>query len=749
MTKNAVQVILETSFGNILAEVYPDRAPLTAGAFLRCVDDDGYTGIAFARAVRPDNDHGTPAIAVLQAAERDQAKFRPGVPHESTAETGLRHVDGALSLARLTVGTATPSAFFISVGEQPSLDFGGGRNSDGQGFAVFGKVIEGMDIVRRIHGSPTQSDAPVPYLMGQMLEEPVVIRSARRTGCDTNGRAPLQSMSSAYWDYRVREFPFEATFAGDHRGRDQLERASLEDIERRASACGAFLARARQIDPKTLSREDAVTLSLMTEQLTNTIEAFRLKDHLMPKLFPLGFYDLFEKLAKVVPLNIRSDFEAFVTRLRAAPRYFEENIEVLEAGIQAGYRLPRVLLPRLFGALDAQVAEGGIAALIAARLRHPPSGMDEAKFADLRKSVLDAMAQYVLPALRGFRRFINERQEALCCDSVSLRDQPQGETIYRFRIRQQTTTELDPAAIYALGLEEVHAIHSEVGAILRTAAFGGNGRAFAAHLNASPEFVDASAERLLERGRAVAKRIDGLLPRLFGRLPRITYGVQSFTVGQSLNGPPALAQPAPADRSQAGVFWLTALPERCPHYQLVAYALHEAWPGHLMQFARAHELDHLPAFRRFGWADYNSYIEGWALYCERLGFDLDLYDDPYVAFGRLSLDMWRAVRLVVDTGIHWKGWSREVAIGYMMENSFLPDDVVAFEVDRYIGWPAQALSYKLGERTIRDLREHAERTLGERFSLRDLHDELLSTGPVSLSALNSHMREWISNQRAS
>ncbi|HKT53910.1 MAG TPA: DUF885 domain-containing protein, partial [Caulobacteraceae bacterium] len=255
--------------------------------------------------------------------------------------------------------------------------------------------------------------------------------------------------------------------------------------------------------------------------------------------------------------------------------------------------------------------------------------------------------------------------------------------------------------------------------------------------------IAPDAASLLKQVRALAKQIDGLLPRLFGRLPRITYAVEQFTADASAALPPALAQPAPADRATAGVYWLTALPERCPEHLHVPLTLHEAWPGHLMQFALAQEQESLPAFRRHGWSEYNGYVEGWALYCERLGEELGLYRDPADRFGLLSFELWRAARLVVDTGLHWNGWGRDQAIEYMVENTFLPRGTIEAEVDRYIGMPAQALSYKLGERTITALRAEAEAALGDRFALRDFHDELLALGPVSLDALQGHMRRWI------
>jgi uncharacterized protein (DUF885 family)/cyclophilin family peptidyl-prolyl cis-trans isomerase len=747
MTKHQVfassplKVRAVTDIGDLVLELYGDRAPKSVAAFLGYVDGGRYDGARFARTVHSGNDNGAPPIEVVQAFVDPGSEAPVEIEHESTALTGLTHQEGVVSLARRALGTGTPATFFISLARQPALDFGGARLPDGEGFAAFARVVDGLDLAREIQARPTLEEAPTDYLKGQLIAEPVMIHAMRREPLEP--AAQLQALVEDYWAFRTREFPVEATAAGLRTDAHRLEGARLADHARRARVCAAMLARASTIDAAGLLDQDGVSLALVRGQLQGIVQAWELGDHLVPVLFPFGFADLPQHLAQTTALNSLLDLEAFAARLEAIPAYFAENLATLEAGLDGGYRIPRALWPRILGLLDAHLAEGGVAAAIRTRAETPIPGADPKAQAAIGVRIVRAVEEGVLPALRQTRARLAALDGGHLRDSVSICDLPAGRDYYRFKVRQQTSLDLDPDAIHALGLEEIAGLGEELRAVLTRMGEGAEARAVAARLEAR---IAPDGARLLEQVRATAKRIDALIPRVVGRMPRVTYGVEPLTPEQSRELPPGLAQPSPADRSMPGLFLLTALPERCPLHLVIPLTLHEAWPGHLMQFAIAHELDALPAFRRYGWTDYNGYVEGWALYCERLGHDLGLYDNPEDHFGRLTFDLWRASRLVVDTGLHWKGWSRDQAIAFMVENTFLPPETIASEVDRYIGMPAQALSYKLGERSIRALRVAAEVALGARFSLRDFHDALLALGPVSLDILEDHMRRWIAEQ---
>ncbi|MGK2286081.1 DUF885 family protein [Pedomonas sp. V897] len=738
MASDTPRVRIITDAGDLVVELYPERAPATVAAFLEQVDAGAYNGGSFQRTVRHDNDRGFPRIDVVQAYAAASAGPLVMVEHESTAETGLAHLDGTLSLARQDGGLASPQTFFISIGQQPALDAGGGRTKDGLGFAAFGRVIEGMAVVRAISIRKTTDEAPVAYVRGQLLAEPVMIyRAAREPGTP---RALLQALADDYWAFRLREFPTEATATGIRSENRRLEGVREEDHARRARLCEAMLARAYAIETDGLSMDDRATLGLLIGQLEMIVTAYRLDTRFIPQLFPFGFFDVPDLLAQQSPLETAQDLEDFAARMVALPAYLADNLAMLDAAFARGFRISRVLLPRILTMLDAHLSDSGVRSRIGARLEAAVAAAPEGSLAAHRDRILKILDTQMLPALRSVRETFAGLDPALLTDSVSVLDQPNGEAFYCHKVREQTSLDIGPDSVHAIGLEEVARINAELDAVLEKMGRAGERAAVAAELD---KRLAADADTLLAYVRAVTKRIDGRLPRLFGRLPRTTYGVEPLSVEASHALPPAMAQPAPADRSMPGIFWLTALPEKCPLHLVVPLALHEAWPGHLMQMSIAHELDHLPDFRRYGWSHYNGYIEGWALYCERLGHDLGLYDDPADQFGLLTFELWRAVRLVVDTGLHWKRWSREEAIAYMAANTFLPRATIESEVDRYIGMPAQALSYKLGERAIVRLREMAAARLKDRFSLREFHDVILSQGPVSLMVLAASVHRWI------
>lgn len=736
----APRVRIITDLGDLLVELHPDRAPKSVAAFLAEVRAGAYDGGSFGRIVRADNDRGAPVIAVVQGLSVGTGEVRADVEHESTADSGLRHEDGTISLPRIDGGLGSAQGFFICIGAQPALDSGGGRTADGLGFAAFGRVVAGMAVARAIHALPTKADAPIDYLMGQIPVAPAAIRRIAPEAATP--AALLHDLADDYWRFRVREFPVDASAAGDRRGNRLLDELSDAAFARRARLCAAMLARAEAIDGGTLDAESATTLALLTQQLATIVEAHDHDEHHRPQLFPWGFFSTPSMLAQQTALDTVVDRDEFLARLEGMPAYLAAGLDLLREGFRRGYRVPRILQSRILALLDADLAGEGLAATVTARFAPAIAGADAALLEAQRGRAAALVADAIAPGLRAVRDVV-AGLEAELVDAVGLSSQPGGRDYYRFKVRQQTSTDTDPDSIHAIGLAEVARIQAELDAVLVGMGRPGERAAVAAELEAR---VAPDAETLLSHARAYAKRVDGLLPRLFGRMPRITYGVEPLTAAASAALPPALAQPAPADRSMPGIYWLTALPEKLPLHLIPALTLHEAWPGHLMQFSIAHELDRLPDFRRYTWQDYNGYVEGWALYSERLGDDLGLYDDPADRFGLLSFELWRAARLVVDTGIHWLGWSRAQAIDYLDASSFLPRMTCESEVDRYIGMPAQALSYKMGERVIHGLRADAEAALGEAFSLRALHDMILGLGPVSLSELDRRVHAWIAVQ---
>ena len=544
-----VHVRLSTAAGDIVICLEPDRAPNTVAAFLDWVDDDRISGLRFARVVREDNDRGAPPITVIQTMP-DPYRPAPVIAHESTTQSGLRHREGAVSLARGPAGETTPEAFFICVGDQPALDHGGARAADGQGFAVFGAVVDGMDVVRMIHAGATRPDAPTPYLEGQILAEPVDIFVAQREPATPAAR--LQRLAEDYWRFFVREFPAEAAIAGAPPADGRLGNARIASLQRRNAQAHALLQRARSIDRTDLSQDEDITAELLVTLLTTISDAWAAGDHLTPKLYPFGFTEIPAYLIGSAAVSNKADEATLIARLNAVPDYFAGHMQTMKDAQRLGYRFPRVLLARVCGLIEAQLATGGIADIVRARIA--PENFPAAAAA------LDAG---VLPALRNALSYLREDEDALCRDSISVRDQPNGDAYYLFRVRQQTTTDLHPDEIHALGIADVASLREDLDRALCEAGADCDASSYLARISRTG--VAPNAAGLLQHARSVAKTIDGKLPLLFGRLPRITYAVEGFSPSQSLQRPIAMAQPSPADRRLPGVFWITALPERCPH----------------------------------------------------------------------------------------------------------------------------------------------------------------------------------------
>lgn len=554
----------------------------------------------------------------------------------------------------------------------------------------------------------------------------------------------LIQLAAEYWDFFLDEHPFDAYQQGDARGRHALFRESLADYQRREQWYASFEPKLQAVDALALPAEHRNTLLLLKREVSEARERFALKLHLRPTHFPFGPEMYLGYALSGTTLATRPDADDLRTRLRTLPQYFDDYVERLHAGSALGFRLPTVLLTPMLASLDAQLNAANDDCIWLKPLR--AAGIAKQPWLPELKAEL---ALFVESDIRpAYLRWREALQQAPLRDSIGLASEPEGEAVYRFLARQQTTGSVPPEEIHRLGLAEVQRIARAMQALASNAQPNGSLASFRQSLRDEPNAVAPSGEALRERIEVLAKRIDLRLPETFGQLPRMSYGVQSIPEAAAQQLPVAYAQPNPASGQSAGIFWVTSLPARCLRYTHLALTLHEAWPGHLMHVALIQEMDSLPAFRRFSLGNYNAYFEGWAMYCEQLGHDMGLYTDAGSHYGQLELEMMRALRLVVDTGIHLQGWGREQAIETMAAYQAQDRAVLAAEVDRYIGMPAQALSYKMGELKIRELRQRAERTLGERFRLRAFNDQLLNCGPVTLTLLDAHVQHWLDQQSA-
>lgn len=549
----------------------------------------------------------------------------------------------------------------------------------------------------------------------------------------------LAQLARSYWDLQKREFPIAAIQAGEAPESPMLMREAPADHERRAGWAREALLKLAEIDRTNLSSDDRATHALLERELELLVQTLDCDAHLRPPLHPLGPDFLLQSWASATALETMADGRTYIDRLRAIPAALGGVREALAEGVSRGYRYPRLVIERaaerVRGAL-AGVPEDSAFAAPLNRL-----GSRSPAMAEVAAEGRSAVAELVYPAFSDFADFIQTELGAVARESISCVDDKSGEALYRYLIRQSTTLALASEEIHALGLKEVERIEAEMAAVADCDL-----DSFRERLRTDEQQFAESGEALRGQIEILSKRIDGRIPEFFGHLPRMTYGIRSIPEAIAEKMPPAYAQPNPADAGAAGIHWVTSIPGKCPRYMHIPLALHEAWPGHLMHLALIQEMEHLPSFRRYGALRYSACLEGWALYSERLGEEMGLYDSPESRYGRLEMEMWRAVRLVVDTGIHALGWSRERAIRYFETYMAMPCSTIEGEIDRYIGWPGQALAYQLGNLKFHEIRRRTETALGDDFRIRDFHDALMRTGPVTLPVLDQLMQGWTADQ---
>lgn len=553
----------------------------------------------------------------------------------------------------------------------------------------------------------------------------------------------LEQLIADAWEYRLAESPELATTVGDHRANDRLDSVTIADANRRAEQAAKFLSRLEAIDRAELDSTGRVNHAVLKRELDDWLAEHRFKTYLMPISNRSGFHISFPELRREVPLVTTTDYENYIARLAAFADYSNQHIEVMREGVRQGFTQPSVIMEGMQDAIEPHIVADPTRSLLYEPLEEFPPGVPAGEHSRLRDAAKQAIETGVVRGYQQLLDFMNNEYLPNCRGDVSARSLPDGREFYRYRVRKFTTLDdATPDVVHQRGLAEVKRIRGEMDAIIKQVEFEGDFAAFVQHLRDEPKFYAETPEELLKECSYILKRIDGELPKLFGRLPRMPYGVRRVPDYIAPKTTSAYYQVPSGDGTRAGYYYLNVynLPSR-PLYMLEALSLHEAVPGHHLQLALQQELEDLPHFRKFG--GFTAFIEGWALYSERLGLEAGFYEDPYSDFGRLSMEIWRACRLVVDTGMHYKGWTRQQAIDYMSANSALSLHNIRAEVDRYIGWPGQALAYKTGELRIRELRALAETELGEKFDVRDFHDVVLGSGAVPLDVLEENVRAWI------
>jgi uncharacterized protein (DUF885 family) len=557
--------------------------------------------------------------------------------------------------------------------------------------------------------------------------------------------AALHRFFADEWDYELEQSPTHASMLGDRRANDRWDDVSLEAIEKRFAHTEAALARLRGIPRARLSPADQLNYDLFERGAQREIEGARFRGYLLA-LTPREGLQFADDLADALRFETVKDYEDWIGRLRRFGDSADQIMALLKEGVRARIVQPKSSMERVPKQIEKQLVSVPAESPFFKVFTHFPAAIGETERARLRREAEDAIREVVVPAYRRFQTFFTDEYLPGCFDEVGAWQFPDGAAHYAYLARYYTTTALTPPEIHALGLSEVKRIRGEMEKAKDAAGFHGSLEEFFTFLRTDPKFFFTNPDDLLAAYRAQSRIIDPRLLRLFRTLPRLPYSIEPIPESAAPDTTTAYYRPPADDGSRAGTFFVNLYkPETRPKWEMMVLALHEAVPGHHHQIALAREQGALPEFRRH--SELTAYVEGWGLYSESLGEELGLYDDPYAKFGQLTYEMWRAVRLVVDTGIHSLKWKREEALDFFRKNAPKTEQDIANEVDRYISWPGQALAYKIGELKLKDLRARAERELGAKFDVRAFHDFVLLDGALPLEILERRVNEWIKSQR--
>ena len=559
--------------------------------------------------------------------------------------------------------------------------------------------------------------------------------------------AEFRALAERELEWYFAEHPIAASYAGRRDGADRLGSVTDEAQRARLAHWDETLTALDRIDASELSPAERVNYRIFRDQLEAQANTVRYSAHLMPMNSDSAFYSDIAQLPRVQPLATTADYRRYLARLADLPRWFDEHQALLELGLARGITVPRVVLQGREAALDAHAQpKSPEDSVYYAPFKTMPASVPADEAEALRADAKRAIEQHVMPAYAKLRTFLARRYIPNARTTIAAYDLPEGKAWYASQVREYTTLDLDAKTIHERGLAEVARIRAEMEGIVREVKHEGDFASFLARLRTDPVFYAKTDTELLMHAAWIAKRVDGVLPKYFGTLPRRPFGIAPVPAAIAAYYTAGRYAGAPYGSDEPGFYWVnTTKLESRPLYALPALTLHEAVPGHHLQVALAAEQGEQPLYRRLGYI--SAFGEGWALYAEKLGREMGIYQTPYEHFGRLTYEMWRACRLVVDTGMHAFGWTRERAQAYMREHTALSEHEITTEIDRYISWPAQALSYKLGEMKIVELRARAENALGASFDLRAFHDTVLAQGSIPLDLLDAHVEAWIAERK--
>ena len=581
-----------------------------------------------------------------------------------------------------------------------------------------------------------------PVVLGTIALGSVVLAPASVSASDES----LDAVISNHWDWVLEQYPEYRREYGDMSGNQSWTDLSADAMAARHEATQAFIADLNDIDSGALSDIGQLNQRMLKTALEEEVESFNSGLHLIAlnmRSGPQHRYTMVERL----PMVTESDYTDWLARLEKLPEQLGQYQALLSEGVDRERTQARIIIERIPKQLDALIVDNPEDSPFWGVFDTMSESVDIQAAQAIKARARSVISEQVTPAYAEFKAFVEEQYLPNTREHPGIGTLPGGKAIYAMLARHFTTTDMTPEEIHNLGLAEVARIRGEMQAVIDEVGFEGDISAFNDFLRNDPQFYYETAEELLEAYQAVSKRLDPELVKLFGKLPRMPYGVRPIAPELAPDTTTAFYMRQALDGSRPGWYYVNLYkPEVRPKYEIEVLSVHESVPGHHLQIALAQEIDGLPEFRRN--SSVTAFIEGWGLYSERLGYDMGLYQDPYSRYGQLIYDMWRAVRLVVDTGIHYFGWSRQEAIDYFKFNAAKTEADIINEIDRYIGWPGQALAYKIGQLKMLELRANAERTLGERFDIRAFHDELLGAGAIPLDALEARMDRWIAAEKA-
>jgi uncharacterized protein (DUF885 family) len=558
----------------------------------------------------------------------------------------------------------------------------------------------------------------------------------------------LNAFFEKEWEYGLKQNPISATLLGDLRYNDQLPDESIQAIEKDQAHDREVLKKLEAIERSKLSESNQLNYDLYLLNTKQDIEGHRFPDYVMMITQMGGIQQQAPDNVTQLPFKNVKHYKDYIARLNKLPVMINQTIERLKEGLNKKITPPKITLRTVADQIKSHTVDQLENSAFYKPFQEFPESINKSDQDRLRALGQQAIQTKVLPAYRQLHEFWTKEYYPNTRDTIGISSLPDGKEWYAYAARVSTTTDLTPQQIHEIGLREVARIRGEMDKIIAETGFKGGFDQFLHFLRTDPRFFYTKPEDLLMGYRDICKRIDAELPKLFGKLPRTPYGVREVPEYSAPSQTTAYYNEGNLEAGRPGWYYANTYKlETRPKWEMEALSIHEAVPGHHLQISIAQELENVPKFRKFG--GYTAFVEGWGLYSESLGPELGLYKDPYSRFGQLTYQMWRAVRLVVDTGMHVMGWDRQKAINYFKTNSSKSEHDITVEIDRYIVWPGQALAYKIGELKIQELRALAQKDLGDKFSIREFHDVVLGSGAVPLSILESNVKKYIASNRGS